>query len=112
MPETARTEVTAARAQLNEGAVLWLWSLLFAVWTIFSWWALAVVVIGMAVGYRLAVTAAVGYGHLVQSCFDLYRGSLYEALQRELPADADKEVEAGRRLTAYLERGPAPGNAA
>ncbi len=112
MPDAARTEVTAARARLNEAAVLWLWSLLFGIWTIFTWWALAVAVLGMIVGYRLAVAAAAGYGNLVQTCFDLYRKSLYEALQRELPADADKEMEAGRRLTAYLERGPAPGNTA
>jgi hypothetical protein len=31
-------------------------------------------------------------------------------LQQQLPADADKDVDAGRRRTAYLERGLAPGN--
>ncbi|MFD7733178.1 hypothetical protein ACFV6F_22640 [Kitasatospora phosalacinea] len=106
MPDQARTEVATARARMDEGARLWLWSLLFALWTVFSWWALPVAAVGMLVGYRMALAAAAGYGQLLQTCFDLYRGSLYEGLGRSQPADPVQEFTAGRSLTALLERGP------
>ncbi|MCQ4041441.1 hypothetical protein ACFOSC_13055 [Streptantibioticus rubrisoli] len=106
MPEQTRAEVCAARARLDEGARLWLWSLLFCLWTVFTWWALGIALLGMAVGYRLALSAATQYGTLVQACFDLYRGSLYEQLGWDLPADSGLEWETGQRLTAHLERGP------
>jgi hypothetical protein len=106
MPETARTEVTAARASLDEGARLWLWSLLFCVWAVFTWWALAFALVGMIIGYRTVLAGAAVYGRLVLSCHDLYRKDLYTALGRELPADAREEIRAGQRLTAFLERGP------
>lgn len=107
MPETARIEVAAARTRVDDGARLWLWSLLFCVWAFFTWWALAVALVGLVVGYRAALAGSVGYGELVQTCYDLYRRDLYAAAGQEPPADAREEVEAGRRLTAYLERGPA-----
>jgi hypothetical protein len=106
VPEQARTEVGTARARLDETAQLWLWSLLFAVWTVFTWWALGIAFLGMAIAYRLALSRARQYGQLVQACFDLYRKDLYESLGWDLPADPAQEYEAGRRLTAYLERGP------
>ncbi|MFP8882951.1 MULTISPECIES: hypothetical protein [Streptomyces] len=115
LPEEVRAEVAAARARLDANARLWLWSLLFGVWTVFTWWALAAALVGTAVGYRLALSAAAQYGQLVQACFDLHRGGLYEALGRELPSDPRREYEAGRELTARLERGrtpPAPGEPA
>ncbi|QUQ63684.1 hypothetical protein JJ691_13970 [Kutzneria sp. CA-103260] len=106
MPEAARTEVTAARARLDEGARLWLWSLLFCVWAVFTWWALAFALLGMIIGYRTILGGAAVYGRLVLSCHDLYRKDLYTALGWELPADAREEIRAGQRLTAFLERGP------
>jgi hypothetical protein len=106
MPEAARSEVSTARAGLDEGARLWLWSLLFCVWTIFTWWALGIALLGMIVGYRTALAGAAVYGRLVQTCYDLYRKDLYATLGRAFPEDARQEVVAGRRLTAYLERGP------
>ncbi|GAA3623180.1 hypothetical protein C8D88_110209 [Lentzea atacamensis] len=106
MPDTARAEVSAARTQLDDGARLWLWSLLFCVWTPFTWWALGVALLGMIVGYRVALAGSVPYGRLVQTCYDLYRKDLYAALGHEMPTDPQLEIEAGRRLTAHLERGP------
>ena len=106
MPDTARTEVAAARVRLDEGARLWLWSLLFCGWVIFTWWALAVALLGMIVGYRTVLAGATVYGRLVLSCYDLYRKDLYATLGCELPVDAQEEVRSGARLTAYLERGP------
>ncbi|SHF87714.1 hypothetical protein [Streptoalloteichus hindustanus] len=109
LPDQARAELAAARARLDDGARLWLWGLLFCVWTPFTWWALAIGVAGMVTGNRLAFAAATVYGRLVQASFDLYRGNLYAELRRELPADPDEERAAGRELTAFLERGPLPG---
>lgn len=107
MPETARIEVSAARTPLDDGARLWLWSLFFCVWTIFAWWALGIALVGMIVGYRVAFAGSTSYGQLVQTCYDLYRRDLYTAVGQELPTDPQQEFEAGKRLTAYLERGPA-----
>lgn len=107
MPEEARVEVSTARARLDEAARVWLWSVLFVVWVVFTWWAVVPAVLGTLVGYRLAISAAVGYGGLVLTCFDLYRKDLYEALGWEFPAGPQQQYETGRRLTAYLERGPA-----
>ncbi|GAB3431352.1 hypothetical protein [Actinophytocola sediminis] len=116
MPESARIEVSAARTQLDNGARLWLWSLVFCVWTIFAWWALGIALVGMIVGYRVALSGSAGYAQLVQTCYDLYRRELYISVGQEPPTDPRREVETGRRLTAYLERGPAvegePGDAA
>ncbi len=108
LPEDARTQLAAARAQMDECVRLWLWSLLFCVWVIFTWWALAVALIGLTIGYRMAFAAASCYGELVQSCFDVHRSSLYSALGWDRPNDAVGELEAGRRLTAFLQRGPLP----
>jgi hypothetical protein len=107
LPEQAHGEIEAARGRLDEGVRLWLWSLLFVVWTPLSWWALAVAMVGMVIGYRLAVTGAVVYGQLVLASFDLYRKGLYEALGRDFPNDPQGEYTAGLALTALLERGPA-----
>ncbi|UOZ03498.1 hypothetical protein [Amycolatopsis sp. WQ 127309] len=101
MPDSARAEVTAARSRLDEGARLWLWSLLFVVWTPFSWWALVPALLGMVAGNRVTLAAASTYGQLVQSCYDLYRTDLYTALGVK-PAEGR---EFGERVTAHLERG-------
>lgn len=107
MPEQARIETSAARRQLDDGVRLWLWSLLFIVWVVFTWWALPVAVGGMAVGCRLALIGATTYGQLVQASFDVHRRSLYEAMGWSFPADPRDEHLTGERLTAYLQRGPA-----
>lgn len=107
MPDTARVEVTAARVRLDEGAALWLWSLFFGIWTIFTWWALVVALVGMVVGYRVALVGSAIFGLMVQTCFDLHRDDLYAAVGHDQPTDPTQERAAGRRLTAYLERGPA-----
>ena len=39
LPDTAKAELTAARANLNTGTVVLFWSLLFSVWAWWAWWA-------------------------------------------------------------------------
>ncbi|MFF7358342.1 hypothetical protein ACFZA1_37805 [Streptomyces filipinensis] len=108
MPDQARTEVSRARGSLDESARLWLWSLLFAVWTPWTWWALAVALLGMVVGYRMAVASAITYGQLFQTCFALYRTEMYQALGWPAPPSLTAEHASGKALTAYLERGTVP----
>lgn len=110
MPETARVEVATARVRLDDGARLWLWSAFFGVWTVFAWWALVLALMGMVVGYRVALAASSSYGQLVQACYDLYRRDLYDAMGQDFPTEPRHEVETGRRLTALLERGAAMEN--
>ncbi|MGY1583235.1 hypothetical protein [Streptomyces sp. MN13] len=109
LPEQARLEIATSRARLDEAARLWLWGLLFLLWTTFTWWAVAVAVLGMSAGYRLALSGAVDYGRLVQAGFDLYRRNLYDGLGWAFPEDPSQEFETGQRMTTYLERGPLPG---
>ncbi|MFI2368507.1 hypothetical protein [Streptomyces sp. NPDC018833] len=109
LPEQARAEIATSRARLDEAARLWLWGLLFLLWTTFTWWAVAVAVLGMFGGYRLALSGAVDYGRLVQAGFDLYRRNLYDGLGWTFPEDPSQEYVTGQRMTTYLERGPLPG---
>jgi hypothetical protein len=38
LPDTTRKDLREARAELNNAARLWLWSLLFSVWTALGAW--------------------------------------------------------------------------
>jgi hypothetical protein len=107
LPEQARADLGTARAALDEPAQLWLWSLLFAGWTIFAWWALPLSILGMGLAYWLTLVAVQGYGELLQSAFDLHRNLLYEAMRTPMPVQPDEEREAGRALTRMLQRGVA-----
>ncbi|NAZ76979.1 hypothetical protein GTQ99_16345 [Kineococcus sp. T13] len=108
LPEAARTDVAAARGRVDDAGRLWLWSLLFSVWTPLAWWAAVVAVAGMLVAYQVALVAAAGLAEVVQACFDVYRGLLYDALGFARPASLEAEPVAGAALTAWLERGRLP----
>jgi hypothetical protein len=49
--------------------------------------------------------AAVIYGDLVESTFDLHRTALYKSLRFPLPKNPTEERQIGRALTDYLWRG-------
>jgi hypothetical protein len=57
------------------------------------------------VSYRAAVSAAIAYGDGLRLAFDLSRFDLLAALHLPLPADADSELAANRRLSAFLALG-------
>ncbi|MET9248022.1 hypothetical protein [Nonomuraea sp. NPDC003709] len=102
-------ELTLARKGLDDAARLWLWCLLFAVWTPWSWWAPLVTLLGCpAVYYGAMLARARAYGLLMQSVFDLYRRRVYRGLRWPPPADAAGEPAAGQEVTTYLWRGIAP----
>jgi hypothetical protein len=104
LPDTTRRELAAARAGLDLGMSVWLWSMLsvgFAVWT--PWALLAG---GVTTGaYLWLLAAAQRYGELLEAAFDLYRSSLYRSLRWPLPTNPAEEPAAGAALTRYLWRG-------
>ncbi|MGH8905271.1 MAG: hypothetical protein ACRD0K_01825 [Egibacteraceae bacterium] len=105
LPEEARKEVSRARASLDVAAELCLWGLLFAAWTVWAWWALPVgFAVAVAAVWRAHSAAAV-YGDLVESCFDLYRRALYEAVGWAPPDAEGDERARGYALTLLLWRG-------
>lgn len=66
------------QSQPNAGARGWLWGALFAIWTVWAWWALLVAaVVCAALYYGSLVPAARSYGDLVYAAFALHRFDLY-----------------------------------
>lgn len=106
LPDATRTEVTAARASLDTAATWSLWSVLVAVWVVFTPWAVLVALVAAAAAYPNLLGTAGRYGELVGAAFALHRGLLYDALGRPQPAQPSDERAAGRALTAALWRGP------
>ncbi|PWI17961.1 hypothetical protein DI272_30240 [Streptomyces sp. Act143] len=62
----------------------------------------AVLWAGSFVAYRTAVSAAVAYGVLIRTAFDLHRFDLFQAFHLRLPDDSDSELCANQELTAFL----------
>jgi hypothetical protein len=105
LPSLTREELKTARAGLNAAAQLWSWGALFCLWAIFSWWALPIGLGVAAFAYRNAVDAALLYGELMDSAYDLYRREIYSALRWPMPGNPSEERELGNSLTSYLLRG-------
>jgi hypothetical protein len=105
LPEAAKQEVSAARGALNAAAQLWLWAVLFVGWTVWAWWALPVGILIAAGSYSRVLGAAATYAELVESCYDVHRRLLYEALRWPLPSTPAEEQQHGKELTAYLAHG-------
>lgn len=105
LPDGTQAELSAARQELDAAARLWLWGMLFILWTVVSWWAAPIGILVILLAHRRLLNAAELYGELVESAFDLYRQKLYEALRWPLPQNPAQEREKGIELTAYLWRG-------
>jgi hypothetical protein len=105
LPESVKTELTTARANLETTARIWLWGLLFVVWTPYTYWAIAISIITMILAYSWMLQAAGTYGQIIESSFDLYRHQLYKQLRWQLPTNPVEERQQGEKLTAYLWRG-------
>jgi hypothetical protein len=107
LPDTTRKDLQEARAELNTAARLWLWSLLFSVWTFLgAWWAFPIGAIAAWFTYYVWILdAANTYADLVDAAFDIHRTLLYKSLRWQLPATAAAEIEAGKQLTEYLWNG-------
>lgn len=106
LPDSARQELITARASLDSAAASVVWGLLFCCFA--GWTPLALlpglgVVVG-AIAFWLPSSAET-FGDLLEACYDLYRGSLYEQLRWPLPANPSEERAVGKALTEYLWRG-------
>jgi len=109
LEQETQQELAQSRKELDDGARLWLWFLVFAAWTWTAWWAPLVTVLGCtAAYYGTMLTKARSYGLLMQAAFDLYRRRIYLALNWPFPEDPDEERGSGESVTAYLWRGIAP----
>lgn len=107
LPEILRTDISIARSTLDRLAEFWFWGLLFLVWRVWTPWAVAISLLWMIVSYRMAIQAAMAYGDLLESAFDLHRLSIYDAVGWARPASIKEEKECGKQLTEFLWRGTA-----
>lgn len=105
LSECQKESLTSSRAALNQSAELWLWGLLFILWTTRSYLAVPISLLWMLVAYRLALQTAAVYGDLVETAFDVHRFALYDALGWERPRDSDEEKIRGKQLSEFLFRG-------
>jgi hypothetical protein len=102
LPEPVKKDIQDARTELNNAVRLFLWSTLFLVWTIWTWWAIPISLIAAAFAYCWTLDAAEVYATLIEATFDLHRHLLYQALRWELPKDPQEERRVGQQLTNYL----------
>ena len=107
LPDPAKGEVNAARADLEAAVTWWTWAALTAVWAILSPWALLVTVVACLFSYLAMIGSAVRFGELVNAVYDVLRGLLYDALGYSRQGSRESEREAGVALTQALLRGPA-----
>lgn len=107
LPDSAKSELSEARNSLNLIIRLWLWSFLFILWSpvLWVWWPFPIGLVATWLAHRWMLQAAMIYGDLLESAFDLYRFQLYEALHWPLPTNPKEERELGRMLTDYLWHG-------
>jgi hypothetical protein len=106
LPDAVKNELQEVRSDLNTSVRIWLWSLLFTVWTIWEWWAApAGLLCAFFAYYSWALDAARSYGELIDATFDTQRHLLYQSLRFQLPTDPEEERISGRKLTEYLWRG-------
>lgn len=105
LPEHIRNDLAVARNELNTAARVWVWSLLFWIWSVWSIWALPIGFLSALFAYRWALEAAGIYADLLESAFDLYRFNLYSALKWPLPKTIEEEKAMTEKLNTYLARG-------
>jgi hypothetical protein len=105
LPDGVKTELTQARANLNTMVRIWIWGVLFFVWGVWAVWAVPAGLVVALLAYRWLLNAAVIYGDLIESAFDLYRVELYKSLRLPLPKNPTEERQMGQALTDYLWRG-------
>ncbi|NET40265.1 MAG: hypothetical protein F6K19_51430 [Cyanothece sp. SIO1E1] len=105
LPDGVKKEVQEARTELNTAARAWLWSLLFLIWVMWAWWAIPISLLSSLFAYHWMLAAAITYGEMVESTFDLHRIALYQSLRWPLPESPAEEHQLGFLLTEYLWRG-------
>lgn len=107
-PESTKKDLTTVRQALDERTQIMTWGLLFAIWSIWAWWAVPVALVVALVAYRGMLSAAGVHGELLRAAFDLHRLAMYKSLNWPLPASPTGEPAHGLELTQYLHRGLPP----
>jgi hypothetical protein len=104
IPADTKAEIVQARSALDNAARVWLWGALFIVWTPWIWWAAPIAVVVPLFAYYVGIVpAAVVFGDLMMSAFDLHRFRLYDGLHLPRPASPGSERRTdGPRLTNSL----------
>lgn len=105
LPDSNREDITAARAAMDDGVRLVLWSALSLVWSLWVCWLPAISLVVMIIGYRITLAAAADFADLLEAAFDTRRSLLYDALGWPLPETPAGEKAVGEALTKYLARG-------
>lgn len=105
LPEMAQKEISAARRSLDASVCGVVWGLLFLLWTPLHWFVVPVGIVVAVAGLVGARMTAATFADLVESAFDVYRTSLYEALRHPLPTTSDGERALGSAITIELLRG-------
>ena len=104
LPEAPRTDLSAARTDLNAAARTWLWSVLFMIWypTLGATWALIGAIGALWIYYTWLLDAATLYAELIIATFDTHRHLLYQSIRWDIPNDPNEERRVGKQLTRYL----------
>ena len=108
LPENVRSDLDSARSSVDRLVEYWFWGVLFLLWAFLTAWAIAIGLLWMILTYSLSLQAAMAYGDLLESAFDLHRLSLYKALGWPLPKSTKEEKVLGSQLTEFLWRGTLP----
>lgn len=109
LPECMRENLTSSRDVLNQQAELWLWGLLFLVWTTLNPLVVLISLVWMCLAYRMALQTAAVYGDLVETAFDMHRFAIYDAMSWPRPIDSEEEKTKGIKLIEFLWRGTTEG---
>lgn len=109
LPDATKTDLQAARADLDSAVRSWLWSLLFLIWGLWAWWAIPLGILTACFAYyRWALDAATAYATLIEAAFDLHRFDLYRTLHWPLPDTPTAEKALASHINTYLARGYFP----
>ena len=102
LPKEVRTDIGQARSSLDNTVVTLTWSVLFISWAWITWLALPAAIVAAIVIYRYVLSAAMVYGDLFESAYDVHRFALYRAYHWPLPDRPRDEPDIGRSLTQHL----------
>lgn len=101
MPETTRTEITAARQTLTRAATLAGWGLLYLAVGALSWPGLFIVTATMATAWRRGRTAADTYALLIEAATRLHTAELARSLGLDHTGPLNQQT--GWALTCLLQ---------
>jgi hypothetical protein len=104
LPDTARTDIAAARQAFAQATTLIAWAVLYAPLTGW-WWPASLLAVVLAVtGWRRGHAAADTFATLLEATVRVYVGGL--ATQLGIDHDGQIDQEYGDRLTAILATSP------